>query len=141
MRQTGGCGKLTLERRLGLVITALDTYQLVKDLRAGGFTDEQAETLTAVIRKTQDIDLSHLATKDDLSALAVATKADIAALAASTKADIAALAATTKADIAALAASFKAELADTKAEIFRGMFGQTIFIIGAVLALVKMMVH
>jgi len=113
-----------------MVITALDTYQLVKDLRAGGFTDEQAETLTAVIRKTQDIDLSHLATKDDLSALAVATKADIAALAASTKADI-----------AALAASFKAELAETKAEIFRGMFGQTIFIIGAVLALVKMMVH
>jgi hypothetical protein len=124
-----------------MVITALDTYELVKQLRAAGFTDEQAETLTMVLRKAQDVDLSHLATKDDVSALAVANKADIAALAATTKADIAALAATTKADIAALAAATKADLAETKAEIFRAMFAQTLVIIGTVVALLKIGGH
>jgi hypothetical protein len=120
-----------------MVITALDTYQLVKDLRAVGFTDEQAETLTSVLRKTQDIDLSHLATKDDLAAQSAATKADITALSVATKADIAALAAATKSDMADL----KANMAELKAEIFRAMFGQTLLIIGAIVALLKTIGH
>jgi hypothetical protein len=91
-----------------MVVTALDTHELVKQLRAAGFTDEQAETLTSVLRKSQDVDLSHLATKDDLSAVAASTKADIAEL---------------------------------KAEIFRAMFGQTLVIIGAIVALLKMSGH
>jgi len=61
-----------------MVITALNTYQLVKDLRAVGFTDEQAETLTSVLRKTQDIDLSNLAAQDSTNRVIAAMKADFA---------------------------------------------------------------
>ncbi len=95
-----------------MVVTGLDTHELVKQLTAAGFTDPQAEALTAALRKAQDIDLSNLATKADLAALAVATKADLAA-----------------------------GLAETKAEIFKWMLGQTIVIIGAVVTLVKMIGH
>jgi hypothetical protein len=105
---------MTAESRSGnnLVVTGLDTHELVKQLTAAGFTDPQAEALTAALRKAQDIDLSNLATKADLAALAVATKADLAA-----------------------------GLAETKAEIFKWMLGQTIVIIGAVVTLVKMIGH
>jgi hypothetical protein len=105
---------MTAESRSGnnLVLTGLDTHELVKQLTAAGFTDPQAEALTAALRKAQDIDLSNLATKADLAALAVATKADLAA-----------------------------GLAETKAEIFKWMLGQTIVIIGAVVTLVKMIGH
>ncbi len=95
-----------------MVLTGLDTHELVKQLTAAGFTDPQAEALTAALRKAQYIDLSNLATKADLAALAVATKADLAA-----------------------------GLAETKAEIFKWMLGQTIVIIGAVVTLVKMIGH
>ncbi len=106
-----------------MVVTGLDTHELVKQLTAAGFTDPQAEALTAALRKAQDIDLSNLATKADRAALSVATKADLAALAVATKADLA------------------AGLAETKAEIFKWMLGQTVVIIGAVVTLVKMIGH
>jgi hypothetical protein len=67
-----------------MVITALETLPLVSQLRAGGFTDEQAETLTSVLRKTQDTRLSHLAAKDSTHCVIAAMKADFARL----KADI-----------------------------------------------------
>ena len=41
----------------------IDTHQFVEDLKAGGFTDEQAESLTRVLKKS---DLSQLVTKADL---------------------------------------------------------------------------
>jgi len=49
-----------------LTVTALDTHEVVKELRAVGFTDEQAEAVPRVIRSSQDIDLSNLVTKTDL---------------------------------------------------------------------------
>jgi len=45
---------------------ALDTLAVVKRLIAAGFTDQQAEAVTNVVREAQDIDLSNLATKTDL---------------------------------------------------------------------------
>jgi propanediol dehydratase small subunit len=44
----------------------LDTHEVVKELRAVGFADEQAEAVPRVIRSSQDIDLSNLVTKTDL---------------------------------------------------------------------------
>jgi hypothetical protein len=132
-------------------VVALDTHEVVKELKAAGFTDEQAEAVTRQLRRVQDIDLSNLATKTDLAAVATkvdlaaaATKADLAAVAtkvdlaaAATKADLATMA--TKADLAAFAtkadlatmaskadlAAFatKADLAETKAEILKWMVG------------------
>jgi hypothetical protein len=54
-----------------MVVTGLDTHELVKRLTSVGFSGEQAEALTAAMRQGQDIDLSNLATKADLAALKV----------------------------------------------------------------------
>jgi DNA anti-recombination protein RmuC len=150
-----------------MVVTSLDTYEVAKQFQAVGFSDEQAGALAAALRKSQDLDLTSLATKADLASLAsamkadlaahaVTTKADLASLAAAmkaemaahaatTKAELAALAATTKGDLASLAATTKADLAETKAEILKWMFGsmgiQTIVIIGAVVSLVRASGH
>ncbi|HTV44425.1 MAG TPA: hypothetical protein VMF05_03835 [Stellaceae bacterium] len=51
------------------VISTLDTHELVKDLKASGFTDEQAEAVTRAVRRAQDLDVSNLATKTDLAEL------------------------------------------------------------------------
>jgi hypothetical protein len=54
-----------------MVVTALDTHELVKRLTSVRFSGEQAEALTAAVRQSQDTDLSNLATKADLAALKV----------------------------------------------------------------------
>lgn len=51
------------------MISTLDTHELVKDLKASGFTDAQAEAVTRAVRLAQDLDLSNLATKIDLAEL------------------------------------------------------------------------
>jgi hypothetical protein len=51
------------------MISTLDTHELVKDLKASGFTDEQAEAVTRAVRLAQDLDLSNLANKTDLAEL------------------------------------------------------------------------
>ena len=51
------------------MISTLDTHELVKDLKASGFTDEQAEAVTRAVRLAQDLDLSNLASKTDLAEL------------------------------------------------------------------------
>ncbi len=51
------------------MISTLDTHELVKDLKASGFTDAQAEAVTRAVRLAQDLDLSNLATKTDLAEL------------------------------------------------------------------------
>lgn len=57
-----------------------DTHQFVKDLREAGFTEQQAEAVTSVVRRTRDIDDSRLATKADIAELKInlaETKADL----------------------------------------------------------------
>ncbi len=49
------------------MISTLDTHELVKDLKASGFTDAQAEAVTRAVRQAQDLDVSNLATKTDLA--------------------------------------------------------------------------
>lgn len=51
------------------MISTLDTHELVKDLKASGFTDEQAEAVTRALRLVRDLDLSNVATKTDLAQL------------------------------------------------------------------------
>jgi hypothetical protein len=48
-------------------VTALDTHEVVKTLKAAGFSEEQAEAVTRIVRDSQNVDLSGLATKGDLS--------------------------------------------------------------------------
>lgn len=47
------------------MISTVDTHELVKDLKASGFTDAQAETVTRAVRQAQDF--SDLVTKSDLA--------------------------------------------------------------------------
>jgi basic membrane lipoprotein Med (substrate-binding protein (PBP1-ABC) superfamily) len=51
------------------MISALDTHETVKRLTAAGFTDAQAEALTAAVKEAVDIDLSNIATKTDIADL------------------------------------------------------------------------
>jgi hypothetical protein len=74
-----------------MAISSLDTHEIVKDLKAAGFTDEQAEAVTRAVKQAQDIDLSNLATKTDFAELRAATKTDFAELRAATKTDLAEL--------------------------------------------------
>ena len=51
------------------MISALDTHETVKRLTAAGFTDAQAEALTAAVKQAVDVDLSNLATKTEIADL------------------------------------------------------------------------
>ena len=51
------------------MIGTLDTHELVKDLKASGFTDEQAEAITRAVRLAREFDVSNLATKTDIADL------------------------------------------------------------------------
>jgi hypothetical protein len=58
----------SLGRATGIgVIGSLDTHESVKSLTAAGFTDAQAEALTAVVKHAVDVDVSTIATKADLA--------------------------------------------------------------------------
>jgi hypothetical protein len=56
-----------------MTVATIDTHEVVKELKAAGFTEGQAEAVTKVVREAQSIDLSNLATKVDLAE----TKAEI----------------------------------------------------------------
>ena len=49
------------------MISTLDTHETVKRLTGAGFTDAQAEALTAAVKEAVDIDPSNLATKSDIA--------------------------------------------------------------------------
>ena len=102
-----------------MAITALDMHQTVKDLSAAGFTDAQAEALTQALRRAQDIDLSNLATKSDLAEL----RSDFSELRAATKADI---------------AEVRREIAEMKTELVKWMVGMAFAIVGAIVALERL---
>jgi hypothetical protein len=140
-------------------VTAIDTHAVVKRLMAAGFTDEQAEAVTLVVRDAQDIDLSTLATKGDLAATKAdleksiaATKAGLEKSMAEIKADLEKSIAATKADLEKSMAEIKVDLektragleksiADVKVEILKWMVStmgiQTVVIIGAIVTLVR----
>ena len=46
----------------------IDTHGMVKRMLAAGFTPEQAETVTEILRESREADLSQLVTKADLRA-------------------------------------------------------------------------
>jgi predicted TIM-barrel enzyme len=75
----------------------------------------------------------------------LATKADLEAFRIAAKADLEALRIATKADLEALRIGTKADMAEQKAEILKWIMGtigiQTVVIIGAVLALVRVVQH
>jgi DNA-binding transcriptional regulator GbsR (MarR family) len=150
-----------------MTFIALDTLAVVKDLKAAGFTDDQAEAVARVVRRGQDVDLSELATKagvrtdlmivkTDLEKALAETTSDLEKALAETKAGLEKALAETKTGLEKSIAETKAGLekailetraglermmAKTKAETLKWMLGsmgiQTIVIISAVLAVVR----
>jgi F0F1-type ATP synthase membrane subunit b/b' len=130
-----------------------DTLAFVQRLTAAGFAREQAE---AIVAGLADADTSQVASKADITELRhdlgetkAELKADLAALKAELKADLAALRTEAKADLAALKAEAKADLqseigrvelklGEFKTDLFRHMLVQTGVIVGAVIALMKL---
>jgi hypothetical protein len=97
----------------------LGTHEVVKEVKTAGFTDEQAEAVTRVVRNAQIVDLANLATKMDVAALTSDLQLGLAAA--------------------------KSDLAGTQAEILKWMVSaigiQTVVIISAVIALVRIGSH
>ncbi len=54
---------------------AFDTHRTVKRLQMAGFTEEQAEALTTAVQDAAAVDVSRLATKDQVAALDARTTA------------------------------------------------------------------
>jgi len=52
-----------------MAVAALDTLSLTKRLRAAGFSEDQAEAVTEVVREASKPDTSSLTTKADLAEL------------------------------------------------------------------------
>jgi len=97
-----------------MTTVGMDTHEVVKELLAAGFSQDQAEAVTRLVYKARDVDLSNLATKADLAA----TKAE-------------------------LLATLQVSLAETKADILKWMVGtvgvQTVVILGAVVTIVRLL--
>lgn len=49
-----------------MTTATLDTLAVAKQLKAVGFTDDQAEAVSRVVREAQGVDLTQLVTKADL---------------------------------------------------------------------------
>jgi hypothetical protein len=98
------------------MISTLDTLEVVKELKAAGFTEDQAEAVTRVVRRSQDIDLSSFATKADVIAL----KADLTALEASLKAEL------------------RASIAELRSELIKWMVGTAFALIATLTAIQKL---
>src|SRR5712691_4302290 len=109
-------------------ISSLDTHEIVKDLKAAGFTDDQAEAVTRAVKRAQDLDLSNLATRTDLAELRAATRTDLAELRAATKTDF-----------AELGAAAKTDLAELRAELIKWVVGVGFAQVAMILAVLKVL--
>jgi hypothetical protein len=113
---------------------AFDTHAFIKRLTAAGMPEAQAEILADQHTKLID---EKLATKADLAETTRLLKADLAELAKATKEDFVLL----RRDLTEFKSATKADIAEAKSEILKWMFGtvgfQTLIIIGAVIALAR----
>jgi hypothetical protein len=114
-----------------MALTAFDTHELVKDLKAAGFTDDQAEAVTRAVKQAREIDLSDLAAKADLATLA--TKDGLAAV----KLEVVTVSA--KLDHMALNYATKAELSELKADLLKWGIGVALGQAALIIALLKLL--
>ncbi|MGE0259610.1 MAG: coiled-coil domain-containing protein [Alphaproteobacteria bacterium] len=109
-----------------MAITTFDTHELVKDLKAAGFTDHQAEAVTRAVKNARELDVSELATKTDVKAEISSVRADIALLSA-------------KLDGIAANYATKAELSDMRNDIIRWVLGLLFAQAALIIALLKLL--
>jgi hypothetical protein len=143
-----------------MAVTGLDTHAVVKQLIAAGFTGEQAEAVTGVVRDAQALAFSELATKADLELGLAAVRADLDRGLAAVRADLDRGLTAVRADLDRGLASVRADhdlglasvradidrgLAETKTEILKWMVTtigvQTVVILGAMVSFIRLLVH
>jgi hypothetical protein len=110
------------------MISGLDTHETVKRLIGAGFTDAQAEAVTAAVKGAVDLDLSNLATKADLEAL----RAEFAML----RGEFAAL----RGEFGALRGEVGVQRAELEAKIERSKVDMIKWVVGMGFAQVAMVV-
>jgi len=100
-------------------LSMLDTHRAVKRLMEAGFSSDQAETVTDMLRETRVSDLADVATKADLQAVETALRVDLRALEADWKnnlrdlrADLRTVEASLKGDLTALRGEMNAKIAE-----------------------------
>jgi hypothetical protein len=105
-----------------MTAVAFDTLRLSEELRASGFTDEQARGLSFALREVEDSALQDLATKEDIRLIRseilvvrseMATKADVAKL----EVEIKSLETSTKSDLQLLKSEIKSLETSTKSDL------------------------
>ena len=94
----------------------LDTLEYAAKLKAGGFTDQQAETQA---RALADVVEKQLVTRHDIDAHETNLRRDIEMLRVELKQDIETLRTDSKRDIEVLRAEVKKDIANAKAELIR----------------------
>lgn len=70
------------------IAATFDTYAFIKELKAVGFTEEQAEVQTRIFSSVFKTNLEELATRRDLKELELALKRDIRELELTLKAEL-----------------------------------------------------
>jgi len=93
-----------------VTVVAMDTYEVVRELKAAGFTDAQAEAVTRVVRRAYDFDMSTLPTKTDLELGLATLKGEVDLARAATKADLDLRLASVSKDLEVGLASVRGEL-------------------------------
>ena len=98
----------------------LDTLEFANKLKAGGFTDQQAETQARAIAEIVE---KQLATKHDMDAREADLRRDIQESENRLEVKIKELEITLRKDIEILRAEVKRDIAETKAELIRWVVG------------------
>jgi len=95
-----------------MLAVAFDTLKLARRLESAGMAPKQAQDTSAALSETYTewLSLGNVATREDVAAV--------------------------RSDMQKLEARLEAKIAETKIEILRWMFAQTIVIIGALFALI-----
>ncbi|MEO5337917.1 MAG: CCDC90 family protein [Magnetospirillum sp. WYHS-4] len=101
-------------------VVTLDTHAIVKELQAAGFSEPQAEAVTRVVKQAQDIDLSHLATKDDIKDVRTEIK------------DV-------RTEIKEAELRLEVQITRSKAELLKWMFGALAAQTGVIVTLLKVL--
>lgn len=117
----------------------LDTLDYATKLKAGGFSEQQAETQARALAEIID---RQIATKTDVTERENGLRSDIEASRVELKRDIEALRVELKRDLREVELRMEARLAETKADLTRWVVGagilQTSLIVGVLLKVAKL---
>lgn len=106
-------------------VVAFDTHKFVKRLQDAGFTETQAEAVTQAVQEAASIDLTALATREEL-------KAGLAPL-------------STKAELRETELRLEAKIEATKSDLLKTIIGAVAFnsavVLGAMFGLAKLLGH